>query len=170
MTRPPLREDAGMTLAELMVSMALTLIVSALITNGLILVHRAQRSTADEYDARTAATRAAELLSRDLGSAEDVPVAQASTVTAWVDANSDYARQPAELQVWTYDATRGALCRTAAGVPHCVGAPWIRGLALSYVKSADGTRVVRVKVDISYASKPSTKKESWSVTIPAVAP
>lgn len=164
------RDDDGMTLVELLVSTMLALIVTGLVTDGLISMSRAQRATADDGDARTAAVRAGELLARDLRGGEDVPTAQASVVTVWDDRNFDYARQANELQSWTYDATKKALCRTAAGATRCFGGPWINGVAFTYGKSADGARVTSVGVAISYASKPTTRTEQWTVTLPGVAP
>jgi Tfp pilus assembly protein PilW len=164
------RDDAGTTLAELLISTMLALIVTGLVTDGLISMWRAQRSTADDGDARTAAVRAGELLARDLRSGEAVTTAQSSAVTVWDDANFDYARQANELQAWTYDTTKKALCRSAAGATHCFGGPWINGVAFTYGKSADGLRVTTVGVAISYVTKPTTRTEQWSVTLPAVAP
>lgn len=172
MSQRRVRDDAGMTLVDLLVSTVLALIVTGLVTDGLISMWRAQRATADDGDARTAAVRAGELLSRDLRSGEDVPKnsAQPSAVTVWVDANFDYARQSSELQAWTYDATQKALCRTAASVTHCFGSPWINGVTFTYGYSADGQRVTSVAAAISYLSKPTSRTEQWKVTLPAVAP
>jgi len=170
MTTPREKNDAGMTLVELLVSTVLALIVTGLVTDGLISLWRTQRATADDGDARTAAVRAGELLARDLRSGEDVPTAQAASVTVWDDKNFDYARQGTELQTWTYDATKKALCRTAAGATRCFAGPWINGVAFTYGKSADGARVTSVGVAISYASTPTTRTERWTVTLPAVAP
>jgi Tfp pilus assembly protein PilW len=170
-------DDAGMTLVDLLVSTVLALIVTGLVTDGLISMWRAQRATADDGDARTAAVRTGELLGRDLRSGEAITYPSVSSampatppITVWVDQNFDYARQASELQAWSYDATKKALCRSAAGVSHCFGAPWISGVSFTYGKSADGQRVTSVGVAISYVSKPTTRTEQWSVTLPAVAP
>lgn len=101
------RDDRGLTLAEVLVASAITLVVLALVTSAAISGMRLQSATdaeaSGQFDVRTTIER----LGRDVRNARSVEAgATASELKMWIDNNRDYSRQDSEITIWKLRQTR----------------------------------------------------------------
>jgi prepilin-type N-terminal cleavage/methylation domain-containing protein len=97
------RDDAGMTLPELLVAMMLLGIVATITYSALFSSYDSVGRIDDEFRGMTDVKIVVERLSRDLRAARGVepsPVSNANTLAIWIDKNSDYRRSDAEIITW----------------------------------------------------------------------
>lgn len=95
-------DDRGVTMTELLVSMTLLVAVMAAVATALVSSNRLFAYVEDDavgsLDVRTAVER----LGRDVRNARGLDAgATRGTLQLWIDANSDYQRQPSEVVRWT---------------------------------------------------------------------
>jgi prepilin-type N-terminal cleavage/methylation domain-containing protein len=100
------QSDGGFTLAELLVSMVLTGILGTICTFAFISANDTFRRTDDEATGLADTKTVIERLGRDIRAARGVdPGATASTLSLWIDYNSDYIRsatgQQNEIITWS---------------------------------------------------------------------
>jgi Tfp pilus assembly protein PilW len=162
---PRVLDDAGTTLVELLVAMTLTLVVSGLITGALVSELRTNRSVAADTEARASAVAAGELLADELRDATAVTAAQPSSVTFWIDRNSDYVRQDVESRTWQLDAATHSLCRTISSSRQCFGAARLTGVDFAYRTDPDATTIRSVDVTVHYAGQPAARTQQWTVAL-----
>jgi prepilin-type N-terminal cleavage/methylation domain-containing protein len=103
--------DAGVTLVELMITMLLMSVISALVVVGVAQAGRILTHNDDENRGLQDAKVITERLSRDIRQARavtcDAPLSQTSPprcadhLQLWIDTNSDYVEQPSEIVTWT---------------------------------------------------------------------
>jgi prepilin-type N-terminal cleavage/methylation domain-containing protein len=111
------REDSGVTLVELLVSMMLMAIVSSIVLVATVDAHRVYRSDDDEARGLSDVKTVVERLGRDIRGARGVDAgATNSQVTLWIDSNSDYRRETNEIVTWRIVDVSGSTCST---VGHC---------------------------------------------------
>jgi len=93
--------DDGVTLIELMVTVVLLSIVMTIAVGAIIASSRVFTATDDDSTGLADARKVAERMGRDIRNARGVDAgATTSQLVLWVDANSDYKRQPDEAITW----------------------------------------------------------------------
>ncbi len=119
------KDDAGVSLAELLIAMTISLVVGTLLVGGVRSTSRLFQATDAELTGQTDVRVTIERLGRDLRAARSVDAgATASRLVLWIDSNSDYVKQSSEVVTWSlvastaghYDVSRvsnGVTQRTA---------------------------------------------------------
>lgn len=119
-------DDSGITLVEVLVTTVLMAVVAAIVVSAVSGSHRMFRISDAETTGQTDIRTTIERLGRDVRNARSLdPGASQSQLVLWVDADSDYKKEPAELVTWQlvargdsgqFDVTRiedGQMTRTA---------------------------------------------------------
>lgn len=119
------RDDSGLTLAELLVSMVLASILGSVVVTAVMLSHQQFRVTDDEATGLADTRVVVERLGRDIRGSRGVDAgATDSSLVLWIDNNSDYIRspsaQPNEIVSWSLvtqgsGSTRYNALRSTAG-------------------------------------------------------
>lgn len=119
------REDRGVSLVELLVTIILLAVVSTVLVSAVVSTHGLFRKTDHEASGQTDVRTTIERLGRDVRNARSVDAgATASQLVLWIDSNSDYKKQAEEVVTWSlsvganghYDVARvvsGQTTRTA---------------------------------------------------------
>lgn len=143
------RDDAGVTLVELLVSMALIGVVGLLVTTATITTHRVVRHTDDESQGLSDAKVVSERLGRDLRDARGIASgADAHHLVLWIDFNSDYIQQSNETITWQLQPNASSpghydVIRTVQGQTQVVEArTLISDIAFTYSPAAPATNLV----------------------------
>ncbi len=109
------RRDAGITLVEVLIALALSLVIMGMIASAFLGGSRLHSATSAEADGITDLRTTVERLGRDVRTARGIDAgATATTLSMWIDSNSDYIKQSSEVVTWTlvansvglYDVTR----------------------------------------------------------------
>jgi prepilin-type N-terminal cleavage/methylation domain-containing protein len=179
------REDAGLTLVEMMVALMLLGIVGSMTATIMIAVQKTFRSDDDEARGLADVRKAVERLNRDIRDARGITIsadpavsASASQLTVWIDFNSDYVHQTSEDVTWKLVSAAGGhynLVRGAGGsvVTVVEARTLVSNLAFSYCK-ADATCVTAptsptgielVKTDMTYDSLVATAAGARHVVV-----
>jgi len=109
--------DEGVTLAEMLVTMMLLGIVSAIVLAATLDAQKIYRSDNDESQGLADVKTVVERLGRDVRDARGVSTgATASQLTLWIDSNSNYRQDANELVTWKIVDVSGSSCTT---VGHC---------------------------------------------------
>ncbi len=99
--RERLHGDGGMSLAELLITMVLTAVVGTVVATASTSANGLFRTTRDESVGQTDIRTTIERLGRDVRNARSLDAgATASQLVLWIDRNSDYVKQPAEIVTW----------------------------------------------------------------------
>jgi prepilin-type N-terminal cleavage/methylation domain-containing protein len=145
----PRNGDDGVTLVELLVTMALMGVVALLVTAATISTHRVVRQTDDESQGLSDAKVVSERLSRDLRDARGIAAgADAHHLVIWIDFNSDYIQQSNETISWQLQSNPGNnghydVIRTVQGQQEVVEArTLISDIAFSYSPAPPATNLV----------------------------
>lgn len=160
------RDDAGVTLAELLVTMALLVVVMTVLFGGVLSVHRTHRDVTTETWNREDAMLATNWLSRDLRDALAVTRgATPSTVTVWLDRDDNGLQSAEEVVTWSTGTTANGrpalLRRTAAGALQML--PSVTALQLAYAPAAPAA-VRTVTATVRYArANGSERSDTWTV-------
>jgi prepilin-type N-terminal cleavage/methylation domain-containing protein len=138
------RDDSGLTLPELLVSMVLIAIVSMVMTAGFVAASKATTVGQDESQGLADMHTVAERISRDIQSARAVtcdgaswdPTCQ-SHLQLWIDYNSNYKIDAAtEIVTWQLqlmpDGTHYEVTRTVNGVSEVIATSLIVQVAFGY--------------------------------------
>ena len=169
------RDERGISIAELLIAMMIFSIIGTVALGGLGSSTRSLGQVDDEVqglqDLRTVSERVARDLRQARGIVATYPAgamlegvnvggtvaSDATKVTIWIDANSDYKESPAERITWTlragnnpnqYDVVR----LDNAGGKSIVGHSLVSQIAFSYDVAPPKTRVVTV--DMTYDAMP----------------
>lgn len=175
MLRRVRRDERGVSIAELLIAMAIFSLIGGVALGGLGSSSRSLGQVDDEVQGLQDLRTVTERVSRDLRQArgivatyptgavlEGVDVggqvaSDATKVTIWIDANSDYKESAAERVTWTlraganpgqYDVVR----LDNAGGKSVVGHSLVSNIAFSYDSPPPKTRVVTV--DMTYDAMP----------------
>lgn len=101
----PVRDDRGVSLVELLVTMILLAVVSTVLVGAVVSTHGLFRKTDHEASGQTDVRTTIERLGRDVRNARSVDAgATASQLVLWIDSDSDYKKQPDEVVTWTLSA------------------------------------------------------------------
>jgi prepilin-type N-terminal cleavage/methylation domain-containing protein len=142
------QSDGGFTLAELLVSMVLTGILGTICTYAFISANVTFRQTDDEATGLADTKTVIERLGRDIRAARGVDSgATASTLSLWIDYNSDYIRnatsQKNEIITWSL-VSQGAgstqyntLRSTAGGTAVVQARTLVSNIAFCYQSDPD---------------------------------
>jgi Tfp pilus assembly protein PilW len=161
------RDDSGVTLIEMLVTLSLTLVVGTVMLSGVISSHKLFRFTQDEQTGQTDVRVTIERLGRDVRDARSLDAgATESALVLWIDSNSDYKKQATEVVTWQlvananghYDVTRtvnGSMSRTAKFVisqlAFCYKTdPASSGCLTTPLTQAQADKVLVVSSDIEY--------------------
>lgn len=163
------RGEDGLTLVELLITMLLLGIVSALVLSGVLLVNRAVRNVTNDTTGGDAVQTATERMSRDLRQAGKISSATSSSVTFWVDSNDNYKQDTGEAITWSTSTVAGkpTLCRTTDnGTSSCVTEPAGSTTTFSYDSSTlANIRVVTVTLSTPGAAAGATHPQQWVVSL-----
>ena len=147
------RGDDGLTLIELLVTMVLVSIVLTLTMSAFQASSRVYNATDDDSSGLSDARQVAERLGRDIRDARGVdPGATTAKLVLWIDANSDYIRQPSESVTWQLQPSATSLghfdiLRIAGGTTTVVEArSLVSQIAFTYNVPAPNTTVVTTEV------------------------
>lgn len=164
--------DEGVTLIELLVSMFLIGIVSALVAVGVAQLVRVLIHNDDENRGLQDAKVIMERLARDVREARAVVCSDPTTQTSparcgnhlqlWIDSNSDYVQQPSEVVTWSvvpaadgqhYDVVRTVGTGSSA-TTQVEATSLIVGAIFTYYDAQGNTvqpeKATVVKIDLSY--------------------
>lgn len=95
------RDDRGMTLVEVLVASALTIVVMTIVVSAFASTQRLFRAANGEYVGQTDVRTTIERLGRDLRNARSIaPGASQYQLELWIDSNSDYVQQASEIVTW----------------------------------------------------------------------
>lgn len=167
------RDDAGFTLAELLVAMVLAGILGTLAVYAFASANETFRLTDDEATGLADTRTVVERLGRDIRAARGVDAgATESTLVLWVDYNSDYIRspsaQPDEIVTWSLvsqgsgSSQYNTLRSTAGGTAVVQARTLVSDLAFCYqseptapcfatpLSAADAEDTRLVTVDLQY--------------------
>ena len=163
-------DDSGVSLAELLVSMALTLVLSTILVGAVTSTHKVFRRTDYENSGQTDVRTTIERLGRDIRNARSLDAgATASQLVLWIDSNSDYKKQASEVVTWSlvsgatghYDVARsvnGTTTRTARLVISQLAFKYqaVNGVNLTTpLTQAQADTVKIISSDILYAAEAS---------------
>ncbi|MDO8107794.1 type II secretion system protein [Isoptericola sp. b441] len=105
--KPARREDSGLTLIELLITMVLMGVVSTLVVGAVSQAGRVLIRTDDEATGLADAKVVMDRLGRDIREARSAVCDGAawdptctSHLQVWIDANSDYVEEPTEIITW----------------------------------------------------------------------
>lgn len=183
MKRIARRDDRGVTMTELLVSMTLLVAVSAGVATALVssqrLFNYADDDATGSLDVRTAVER----LGRDVRNARGLDAgATRGSLQLWVDANSDYQRQSAEIVRWTivprgthFDVGRqvgaGPITTQASTVVSAIAFCYRTAVASPCVNPTDtpvpaatAEKVLSVETTMTYDPRVSSGAQQRSVT------
>ena len=94
--------EAGVTLAEVLVTMTLTAVLGTVLTSAFTTASQTYRSASEEADGQSDVRTTIERLGRDIRTARGIDAgATGSTLVLWIDENSDYRRDATEIVTWT---------------------------------------------------------------------
>lgn len=137
------RDDQGVTLVELLVTMVILAIVGVIITTSYIATLRSIRYDDDEAQGLTDVRKVVERLGRDVRQARSIdPGADASQLVIWIDYDSDYKKDTIEIVTWElqagveaghYDVVRS----TPGGTEYRQATTLVSQLAFQYFDSAN---------------------------------
>lgn len=140
-----LRDDRGMTLVELLVSMVLISIVGVVITTGYMSTLRGIRYDDDEAQGLSDVRKVVERLGRDVRQARSIDAgADASQLALWIDYDSDYKKDTNEVVTWRlqagaeaghYDVVRSV----PGGAEYRQATTLVSQIAFQYFDSAAGS-------------------------------
>lgn len=163
------RAEDGLTLVELLITMFLLGIVSALTLSGVLLVNRAVRNVTNDATGGDAVQAATERMSRDLRQAGEIISDTSSSVTFWVDSNDNYKKDSGETITWSTSTVVGKprLCRTTnAGGSSCVNEPSGSTTTFTYDNGTPANvRVVTVTLRTPGAAAGATHPQQWVVSL-----
>jgi len=165
-----LRGEAGVTLVEIAVSLAIFSMVSALLMNTLATTSTATAHVDDQNRGLADLQTVSERMSRDLRVARGVDAdATESQLTVWIDSDSDYKRETQESVTWRIKCRTGVNCGsderqydvervvgdlTAPQSVNVVGQSLVSGIAFEYlldgVETLDHGAATSVKVSMQY--------------------
>lgn len=114
--RSLIRDERGVTLVELMVSMLLVAFVSAAVVTGMTSAMRSANLHRDDDRAVQDLRLAKERLTRELRTAAELQAATASSITVWIDSDADGTEDPGEVVTWEITAD-GSLLRSTDTSP-----------------------------------------------------
>jgi prepilin-type N-terminal cleavage/methylation domain-containing protein len=98
--------DHGVTLVELLVVMVIVGVATTLITGAVISASSATRFNEDEARGLADVRKVVERLGRDIRQARSInPGATDDQLVLWIDENSDFRRQTAEIVTWQLQAS-----------------------------------------------------------------
>ena len=169
------RDERGVSVTELIIAMAIFSIIGSVALGGLGSSSRTLGQVDDEVqglqDLRTVTERVARDLRQARGIVATYPAgavlegvnvggqvaSDATKVTIWIDANSDYKESPSERVTWTLRAGSNAgqydvVRLDNAGGRSVVGHSLVSNIAFSYDAPPPRTRVVTV--DMTYDAMP----------------
>lgn len=151
--RTRLREEHGLTLIELLVTMVLVSIVLTLTMSAFQASSRVYNATDDDASGLSDARQVAERLGRDIRNARGVDAgATTDKLVLWIDANSDYIRQPSESVTWQLQSSTTSpghfdILRISGGTTTVVEArSLVSQIAFTYNVPAPNTTVVTTEV------------------------
>jgi prepilin-type N-terminal cleavage/methylation domain-containing protein len=169
------RDDRGTTLAEVLVTMALLGLVSALVSTALLNANKLFRVTDDQTTGLQDVRTAAERLTRDVRDARSVLCNPAGTDAAlaasdplcgyhlqlWVDYNSDYVQSADETVTWQLRPSSSAghfdFVRTVNGSAQVEARTIVEQVAFSYdvtpgstTPAAGAAHAATVNVNMTY--------------------
>ena len=102
------RGESGVTLAELLVGTAITMIVTSLMVGGVMIVSRSGRYNSEDSDTLAALRIASTRFSRELRQARRVySISDGKRIRFWVDLNRDYLQDIGERVSWELQAVNG---------------------------------------------------------------
>ena len=143
-----LRDQAGTSLVELSIAMALLAVIGAVLMNSMDTASRAAASIDDQNRGLADLQVVTERMSRDLRIARGVdPLATTSQLTLWIDKDSDYKRDTDESVTWRIRCRSGVDCGTvdrqydvervvgpvSTGAVQVVGQSLVSDIAFEYV-------------------------------------
>ncbi len=139
------QQDSGLTLIELMVTMALASVLGLVLVVGVQNNQQLHRSTVDESSGLADVKTVVERLGRDVRSARSIDsAATQSKLVLWVDYNSDYIKTSNEIVTWqlvkeTESGTQyNVLRQTEGGQPKIEARTLVSQIAFCYwVESAN---------------------------------
>jgi Tfp pilus assembly protein PilW len=166
----PAREE-GISLVEVLIAMALSLVLLTIVVSAFFGGSRLQRATSAESDGLTDLRTTVERLGRDVRAARGIDTAAtASTLSMWIDSNSDYIKQSTEVVTWSLTATSGGLYdvvrTTGGGASLRQSSLVVNAIAFSYretdtgaalalpLSAANAAKVRIVTGTIQYDAKP----------------
>lgn len=130
--------DQGVSLVELLIAMALTLVLGSILATGVTGANKLFRLTSDESVGQTDVRTTIERLGRDVRNARSLDAgASASQLVLWIDSNSDYVKQSTEVVTWSLvprvgDANHFDVARQEAGITTRTARFVISNLAFTY--------------------------------------
>lgn len=147
--RIDLKDDRGLSLVEVLITMVLLTIVGSLVTRAVIDSHKVVRITEDQTLGLADVRIAAERLSRDVRDARSVlcnptgtPAALAASdptcirhLQLWIDYNSNYVQEVAETVTWQLTAGSGTqfdLARVVDGASQVQARTIVTNVAFTY--------------------------------------
>jgi Tfp pilus assembly protein PilW len=102
------RTERGMTLAELLVGTAITMIVTTLMVAGIFVINRSSRYNTEDSDTLAALRTASTRFSRELRQARRVySISDGKRIRFWVDLNRDYLQDIGERVSWELQPVDG---------------------------------------------------------------
>ena len=136
-------DDAGITLVETLVSMALLLVVGAIVLAATVATHKTTRVADDETRGQEDVAVVVDRLSRDIRDARGVVCDGAASdptckthLQLWVDYNSDYKQQSAETITWKLqpgaDGVHFDMVRVVGPATQVVARTIVENVAFSY--------------------------------------
>lgn len=165
------RDDAGVSLAEVLITTALMVLVSTLLVSAVVSTHKLFRKTDNEATGEADVRTTIERLGRDIRNARSLSAgASQSQLVLWIDSNSDYQKQTSEVVTWSLvSGTSGHydVARTANGTTTRTARLVISQLAFKYASSpgvslpttaltqAQADTVKLISSDILYAADSS---------------
>ena len=159
--RSLVHDESGMSLVELLVTMVLLSILGALVSAAVLVSNKQVRISTDESVGLADTRVVVERLGRDIRGSRGVDAgATRSTLSLWIDYNSDYVRsvsaQPEEIITWTViDNGTGTqfntLRSTAGGQVQTQSRTLVNGLAFCY-QSAPATACLPTPLSVSDAA------------------
>lgn len=163
-----LRDESGVTLVEIAITLAIFSMVSALLMNTLATTSTATAHVDDQNRGLADLQVVTERMSRDLRVARGVdPFATTSQLTLWIDSDSDYARETDENVTWRIRCRSGIDCGTddrqydvervvgdiSSGTVQVVGQALVSDIAFAYRAggaTSDPETATSVKVSMEY--------------------
>ncbi|MFL6137827.1 MAG: prepilin-type N-terminal cleavage/methylation domain-containing protein [Frankiaceae bacterium] len=164
------RDDAGISLVELLVTVVLMGILSAGVTSAVIAANRVFQHDDDETTGLGDVRTVVERMGRDVREARGVATGATHTqLQVWIDYNSDYKSEDNEIITWRlkphgdgvhYDVVR--VVGTGAGATEVVEArTLIVNFAFCYLAT---TVVTQTMPDVTTCASPDTSKTQVVVT------
>jgi len=144
-----MREDQGVTLVELLVTMLLLSFVTSITVTSFTVMARSKTQVNDEATGLSDVRKVSERLGRDIRNARGVDAgATSSMLVLWIDTNSNYRREADESVEWRLRAIAGDpdhfdVVRVQGGASTVVQArSLVNQIAFEYDAPAPNTKVV----------------------------